>query len=281
LPLWSSAAPVLGRFGPRPLRSSTAPVLDRSVLGRCGPRPLRFFTRLLVCVSVCPLRDYPQDYYSLGASHSVTSRFGTRLMWRVLTNVALGPFGAQMFSYPALRWSGVLMLQRPAARSTAALAQPLCRMVVAQLLRRSATRFSRSDLRTATCARSSRALRHSQFDARPFLRSAISALQPLIRSAALPGCSLSHMLSCPIIKALSLGHDYFSACPPRARLSPLSSGTPALSRPGALPRARSLRSIARPLDMFSALRRSITPALHDSGVTLSVHCCCLYCHPCI
>ena len=83
-------------------------LLPPSVLGRSCPCPFHCSFLFLI-----PL---------IRAKHSVTSQFGTRLIWRVLTNVALGPFGAQMFSYPALRWSGVLMFQRPAARSPLALA---------------------------------------------------------------------------------------------------------------------------------------------------------------
>ena len=125
--LQSLKAPILGRFVPQLLRSSVHAALalsgakplrcfwfrldpsiasalgapgalpSSSVLGRSGPCPFRCSLLFLVR----PIR----------AKHSATSGFGTRLIWRVVTNVALGSFGAQPLWYPALRWSGILILR--------------------------------------------------------------------------------------------------------------------------------------------------------------------------
>ena len=63
-----------------------------------------------------------------------------------------------------------------------------CQFDVRSFLR-SPARLRRSVLRAATGARSSRALRHSQFGARFFLRSTIFALPPLMRFAVSVLCS--------------------------------------------------------------------------------------------
>jgi len=154
-------AAVFRRSGPRPLWSSATPVL-----GHSGPRSLRSSAAAVL------RRSGPRSLQSSRSpqvlqSSAVLSLFGA---WYRLDSSIVSALGVPGALPPVPGWT---------------------RLVVVRPLRRSAARLSCFVLRASTGARSSRALRHNQFGARFVLRSAISALHPLMRSAALLGRSLS------------------------------------------------------------------------------------------
>jgi hypothetical protein len=202
----ASGAPVLGRFGAR-----AALVLAPLVLGPSGPRPLRSL--------VAPLlgRCGPQVLQS--STHAALALSGAKPLRRLVSAGPLNRFGAwcprssaSAFGTRPLRSFPVPLLVSPSAFGTRPLLSlPVPLLVSVPHSTDSGQALGHFEIRYLTdLARASQPVRRTVI-----LTLCHFGASALMRSAALPGrslpLSLTHMLSCPIIQALSLGHDYFGA----------------------------------------------------------------------